>query len=136
MRIKQSTLFGIRMIAGFQLLSALLIVLATDFNTWPDDLREAFTSTDFRFTIIAVGLAVVRPVTAIGLWRLKHWGWTMAMILTGLFLVSDLLSYASSYSGGKFTLLHFSMAINVIIVFYLNQTSVRRTFQGEPVSDE
>lgn len=71
------------------------------------------------FMIIFVEAAI-----AIGLWRLQRFAWVLIMIQTGLGMASDLWGYFHGYPS------YTSMLIDIIIVFYLNQNEVQRTFSG------
>ncbi|MFN8629951.1 MAG: hypothetical protein U0838_06390 [Chloroflexota bacterium] len=50
---------------------------------------------------------------------LRRDGWLMAMVLTGLFVAADI----SGFVNGNVSYLW--MALNIITVFYLNQSDVR-----------
>lgn len=126
--MRENLPFGIQAIAIFQVVSALIALAGTDFTVLERELDRNILSSDFRFVLIALILAVVRPMTALGLWRLRHWGWTTAMVMTGLFLITDLLQYFTDRPDNHFALLYASMLVNVIIVFYLNQRNIRDIF--------
>ena len=79
---------------------------------------------------IMVAIFLVATLIAIvGMLRHEHWGWTMAIVTTGLILALNLgwwLSGEPRYLG---------MAINSIGVLYLNQRDVRIIFE-EPEEPE
>jgi hypothetical protein len=68
--------------------------------------------------VLAV-LAILLVGSAVGLVLLRRDGWLMAMVLTGLFVAADI----AGFFGGMVNDLW--MALNIITVFYLNQTEVR-----------
>jgi len=80
---------------------------------------------------IVVAIFLVATLAAIvGMLRHEHWGWTMAIVTTGLILALNLgwwLSGEPRYLG---------MAINSIGVLYLNQRDVRIIFEEPEGSEE
>jgi hypothetical protein len=74
-----------------------------------------------------LGLVVVQGladlVAAIGLLRMWRWAWVLVMLLVGYSMAVNLWQY---FSGGSPPYL--GMAIDVAIVFYLNQREVQRAF--------
>jgi len=67
--------------------------------------------------------ATVLLVVAVGLWLLRRSAWIATMLATGVGLAQAIVMYWQGfpdYSG---------MLINVLIVFYLNQRAVQRTFE-------
>jgi hypothetical protein len=74
------------------------------------------------FVILAWALAGTFMLASFGLWLLKRWGWTLTMILVGATLAYDIWQY---FQGDA----HFvTMAISLVIVFYLNQRDVQSPF--------
>ena len=79
-----------------------------------------------RLVIGAAGIAVV--VAAIGLWRLRHWGWALMVTLVGLSLILDLVTWWRTGSQtGPAT--YIRMAFDVVSAFYLNTTAVQDAFR-------
>ncbi len=79
---------------------------------------------------IVVAIFLVATLVAIvGMLRHEHWGWTMAIVTTGLILALNL----GWWLGGEPRYL--GMAINSIGVLYLNQRDVRIVFE-EPEGPE
>ena len=79
---------------------------------------------------IVVAIFLVATLAAIvGMLRHEHWGWTMAIVTTGLILALNL----GWWLGGEPRYL--GMAVNAIGVLYLNQRDVRVVFE-EPVGPE
>lgn len=73
--------------------------------------------------VIFAGLSVLALLAAVLLLRLHRVGWTIAMLLTGLALTSQIFTWWADGS-----VIPFAMLLNVITVFYLNQREVRRVF--------
>lgn len=70
-------------------------------------------------------IVLVLTLTAasvIGLWRYRTWGWSLALIISGLILAVDIgwwMAGQPRYPG---------MFLNMVAVFYLNQRDVRTIF--------
>lgn len=79
----------------------------------------------------AVGLAVfgvLGLVSGIGILRLRAWAWLMGMLLQGVTLATLLIGYFQGYPS------YFNMLLGAIIVFYLNQRTIRQAFDVAPRS--
>jgi uncharacterized membrane protein (DUF2068 family) len=75
-----------------------------------------------------VSLALVFGVNllcAIGLWRRQRWAWFLTMLQVGVFMIEDLYGY---FTGAPEEEYAWSMLLNVIMVFYLNQREVQAIF--------
>lgn len=72
--------------------------------------------------ISVAALAVLYPITTVGLFRLRPWAWRSGMIILGIQLAVGLAEYLfeSTVVPGLF--------ISVAAVFLLNQHSVRKAF--------
>jgi hypothetical protein len=69
--------------------------------------------------IVMVGLT---GASAFGLWRYRTWGWSLALIMSGLILAVDIgwwMAGQPRYPG---------MFLNMVAVLYLNQRDVRAIF--------
>ena len=75
--------------------------------------------------IIAAILAV-----SIGLFLLKRWAWIGVMILIGFNLLYGIVYYLNG--GQPFV----SLLLDVISVFYLNQSTVQAAFEHRPAPPE
>lgn len=82
------------------------------------ELLDAQVSNVIVYTI----LAVLRLLVAIGLWRLQRWAWLWMMVQLAVSMAMDIQTY---YTGQP---IYFSMLLNVILVFYLNQHEVQALF--------
>ncbi len=75
--------------------------------------------------ILFIAIIFIETAIIIGLWRTARWAWVLIMVQVGLGMASDLWGYFHGYPS------YTSMLINVIIVFYLNQSEVQRAFSGK-----
>ena len=120
--------FGVTIIVLLQLLGALglaLNVAVLRIGGVSDLTRRVTGGSDF--VVLSDIFILSGVVIAFGLWRLKHWAWLLIMVRLGLGMISDLLAL-----GAASNLVYFSMLINVVTVFYLNQREVRQTFEAAP----
>lgn len=65
---------------------------------------------------------VLTAASVVGLWRYRTWGWSLALMLSGLILAVDIgwwMAGQPRYPG---------MFLNMVAVFYLNQRDVRAIF--------
>ncbi|MGY5873884.1 MAG: hypothetical protein RTV72_16675 [Candidatus Thorarchaeota archaeon] len=75
------------------------------------------------FAIVGVAMAILGLlglVVGFGLWGLKSWAWTWAMIVNILTIIFGLFNLASNFV---------SIIISLIIVIYLNQPDIKRRFR-------
>lgn len=78
-------------------------------------------ASNFAFAVGGVILAW-QLTLAIGLWLLKRWAWFLVMIQLGVSMAVCLWAYAQDVQ------LYIYMLLNVIMVFYLNQSEVQHAF--------
>jgi uncharacterized membrane protein (DUF2068 family) len=71
--------------------------------------------------IAVVGLT--RLIAAIGLWRLRQWAWLLTMVQMAVAMTIDAVAYFRGHPS------YFSMMLNVVMVFYLNQREVIERFE-------
>jgi hypothetical protein len=87
--------------------------------------------------VIVAGYAVATLAAGILLLRMRQLGWTSTMLLTGLGLVSAILTW-----WGQGTTIPIWLFVQVVTVFYLNQRQVREAFgisrreAGDALSDD
>ena len=122
--------FGLYVIIGLLWLAALSLALGLVILEVVDRTLQVPVGDYPLFTSLAWVLAGTLILASVGLWRLKRWGWTLTMILVGGSLAFDIWQH---FQGEAY---YVNMAINVVIVFYLNQRDVqlpflRRGLQGE-----
>ena len=73
--------------------------------------------------VMLIGLLVASVFSVIGLIRRRTWGWTLSIVTAGLILALNI----GWWAGGEPRYL--SMAMNTILVLYLNQRDVRVVFK-------
>jgi hypothetical protein len=81
------------------------------------DARDSATVTTLLFAF-----AAVLVVAAIGLFSGRRLGWLLAMLITGLFIAADIVTFDAGAAH------HLWMLLNIATVFYLNQRDVRGAF--------
>ena len=86
----------------------------------PNLLASAGNATAVTAVFVVAG--VLLALAAIGLLAGRRSGWLLAMVLTGIFIAADIITF------GTGTAHHFWMLLNIVTVFYLNQRDVRETF--------
>ena len=79
--------------------------------------------------VTMVLMVIVNLICAVGLWRRRRWAWFLTMLQLGVFMLSDLYSY---FTGDAVETYAWSMLLNVIMVFYLNQREVQALFMAKP----
>ena len=75
------------------------------------------------FAIIGVAmmiLGLIGLVVGFGLWGLKSWAWTWAMIVNILSIIFGLFNLQANFV---------SIVISLIIIIYLNQPDIKRRFR-------
>ena len=79
---------------------------------------------------LVVGLGVIWLAVAVGLWSLRPWAWTFAMVVAGLALFEAFLWFLQFPGSG----VAFGMSIlPIIIILYLNTRDVKAEFgMAEP----
>ncbi len=75
--------------------------------------------------IVALFMGVLNLALAVGMWRLRPWAWRLTIITAGVLLVIDLWGY---FESDRNILESLGLLLNILIVFYLAQTDVRRLF--------
>jgi hypothetical protein len=80
--------------------------------------------------VIETALIAIIVVATIGLYRLRRWAWTLAMLLLGIGLAANLLNYLRDDPA------YVLMLVRVIAVILLDQEPVRFAFGGKVASYE
>ena len=122
--------FGINVIIILQLINAIIVfailsAVVAEYGDVKNELSTLDTQEVAELTsnlALEVFYAVTGLVIAIGLFRMKYWAWIAIMIWTGSRMVGNLIEYFDGYP------VYMAMLRNVIIVFYLNQRTVRQTY--------
>lgn len=131
--IKPKRPFGVIVIV----LLTLAIVLVTLFPLLAlpsvpvlNELKVYAAITPFR--VVNVVLVPFQLILAFGLWYLRRWAWVLYMIQLGISMTVGLQAHFSGQADADY----FGMAINVLIVFYLNQRDVQQAFGYNPQQRE
>jgi len=82
--------------------------------------------------IVALALAIADLAIGYGFWTLKPWAWSFAFIVFVVGILIELLRFIS-WGGYGFTNIVISLVFAGIVVYYLNQSEVRKAF-GAPAS--
>ncbi len=131
---KKERPFGIKAIIFLHLMSAVLPLLT--FFVLDDQsvtriintyliVSPGFIAADRQMVEIGLLLAfaLFQVVLVVGLWQMRSWAWLLVMIVTGLTMALQIWRYFQGFPDYP------GMAINVLVVFYLNQRDVQRVFQ-------
>jgi uncharacterized membrane protein (DUF2068 family) len=83
-----------------------------------------------QFTPYDIANTLLMPfqlILAFGLWYLRRWAWTLYMMRLGMSMIINL----QAHFAGAADVNYIYMAMDVVIVFYLNQRDVQRAFGYE-----
>jgi hypothetical protein len=94
-------------------------------RTAPIPDRPIDTAVGIVLRILAIGLLFASVLAVAGLLRRSQNGWVLAVITSGAILALDLGWWASGEPR------YISMALNAVVLFYLNQRDLRAYF-GDP----
>lgn len=72
-----------------------------------------------------IGALLINLLCAIGLWRRQRWAWFLTMLQLGFFMSQDLYGY---FTGAATDTYAWTMLLNIVMVFYLNQREVQAVF--------
>jgi hypothetical protein len=97
----------------------------------PEDITLDGNVGPYTLFILAFTFAV-NLLCAVGLWRRQRWAWYLTMLQVGFFMLEDLYSYFTAAPSEDYV---WTMLINVIMVFYLNQRDVQAVFQRKGLND-
>lgn len=76
--------------------------------------------------VVLLLLAALLVAAAVGLIGLRRRGWVLAMVLTGMFVAIDIGAFLQGDANDLW------MLLNIITVFYLNQSDVRAALGVNP----
>jgi hypothetical protein len=131
-RLRERT-FGIAALAVLFVLRALLLLAAfagpslpdlgplARLVTMPAQIAAAIRETPVLGAVVVVLVAAL-VLGAVLMWRGRRSGWLIGILTTGLFLLVDL------YQANRGDMNTVWMALDVVVVFYLNQRDVRDYF--------
>jgi hypothetical protein len=123
--------FALLVLVGIMLFKAVLIVLVS-VSTFalPDSpvlrvfhvpavAQAAEGSSLVALAVFVVGLLLL--LSGIGILLGRRTGWLLAMVLTGVFVLFDIIGFIEGTAN------YVWMALNIVTVFYLNQREVRES---------
>lgn len=70
-------------------------------------------------------VAIIQLVVGFGLWNLKGWAWTIAMIVLVIRVIGDVIAL---FAGGNLMAVIINLLITVIVIWYLNQGEIKEAF--------
>lgn len=85
-------------------------------------------------SVARIGIAifgVLVAVAAVGMWKLRRWGWALMITLVALSLVLDISTWARQGDQERHFVLYLRMLFDVVSAFYLNSSSVQAAFSRE-----
>ena len=98
---------------------------------WEGTLSEVLAEHSWaRVGIVLMASLVI--LAAIGMWRLRRWGWALMISMVGLSLAFDITVWFRNASDGRQLALYLRMGLDVVSAFYLNSAAVHRAFHREP----
>lgn len=123
METKPGRPFGVTVIVIVQLIAVIMYGSAAGsvFMMGQPDQLGLITGSEL-YLATSLSLELFSLVLVAGLWRQRRWAWVLFMVRLGLDMAIDLISFANGEPH------YFSMLLNVLMVFYLNQTDVQRAF--------
>lgn len=118
--------FGVVVIIVLQIMGFLSLagdIIGLPLSELPSVVPIRWYADASNFALIIGGIMLAwQLILAIGLWLLKRWAWFLIMVQLGLSMAVCLWVY---FQGVQ---LYIYMLINVIMVFYLNQSEVQHAF--------
>jgi hypothetical protein len=126
--------FGVTVVALVQLAAVLIGVgawLTADRLPWHGPLTDLVRDVSW-VRVAAVGYMVLAVLAAIGLWRVRTWGWILALVVVSLSLALDIVSWWRGVAEERDLPFYGRMCLDVVSAFYLNSSGVRRAFIGPP----
>jgi uncharacterized membrane protein (DUF2068 family) len=114
--------------------AAILVLLATGVALPAPAWLRQMIGTDLVALLVTIpgaggwilALAALLLLSAVGLMAGRRYGWLLAMVITGVFVASDISGF---YAGTTNSLW---MLLNIVTVFYLNQSDVREVVGASP----
>jgi hypothetical protein len=83
----------------------------------------------FIFGLVLLALSIAELAIAYGFWTAKPWAWTWGIVLEAASVVVGLVELVFSY--GSFSSLVVDLIVAAIIIYYLNEPTIRSYF-GAP----
>ncbi len=120
--------FTLVVLAGLLVVKAAMLgLLATGVALSTQDWLRAMIGKDLVLVLVNIpgasgwilGLAALLILSAAGLMAGRRIGWLLAMVITGVFVASDISGFYAGTTNPVW------MLLNIVTVFYLNQRDVR-----------
>jgi hypothetical protein len=80
------------------------------------------TALDLIGRLVLFGILAVSVLSIVGLLQRRTWGWTLAIVTSGVVLALNIGWWASGDPR------YLSMAVNTVVVFYLGQRDLRAAY--------
>jgi|GEM_PF-857004 hypothetical protein len=109
------------------------LVIPALYELYPPEIASEIpihSSRYWLFTSTALVMGICCLVSSVGIFRLRPWAWIMALIVQGINLAAELLNYVNGHA------FYFNMFASVIIVLYLNQRDIQRSFSVAQQRDD
>jgi hypothetical protein len=125
--------FGVLVVALIQLSSVGFAVIAglTSWDVPWEGLVTTYLQEHAWARLVVLTMAIVVVVAAVGMWRLRYWGWALMVSLVGISLLLDLLTWWRSGSEANLAT-YVRLTLDVVCAFYLNTTAVQDAFRSPP----
>ena len=120
--------FGLYIIIALQLAVAISLALALLGEQTIASYLKILVQNRVFYSWLGWVLIGCLVLAVIGLLLLKRWGWILTMILTGIGLSYAILVYFKGHPN------YIAMALDLVIVFYLNQRDVQSPFKNAEYS--
>lgn len=114
---------AVALLALLALAAAVAAVATGNVASLADDYRLAGPLGPLLLIAELAATLILNLAAVIGLWQLRRWAWTLTILLVGLSMFGNLRGY---YFGDPDYL---DMALDVMIVFYLNLRETRAAFE-------
>lgn len=113
--------------AGFLVLAGLAMFALGGMAGAMAGMPAMFGALGAMLGVVALLLAALAAATGWGMWTAKPWAWILALVLTGLNALSNVLNLASGDAGAIAGAV-FGLAIAGLIIWYLLRPEVKRYF--------
>jgi hypothetical protein len=125
--------FGLNAIIVLQILTVLvcgfalaLVGIVLWMPAGPREVRLTIEQEIGVYEVLMLGFTlVVNVLCAVGLWRRRRWAWLLTMLQLGFFMLEDMYNHFTGAPREEYV---WSMLLNVLMVFYLNQREVQAVF--------
>lgn len=123
---------GITVLAVLSFLGGLFLLLGGLGSLGLGVFLAAAAGVGFLFQILgllALALGVFELAVGYGFWTLKPWAWTFAFVAFAIGILLDILRFFS-WGGYGFSNILISIVLAGIVIYYLNQPTIRQAFKA------